>query len=99
MTGDWLNSRKLLRKKIEIELLIFLFNLHVGSNDTVGHVDVGEDVCEEAEGPGRLRYDQEVDDCVKDPGASEQSVKSRCELLWREVPAQLLHLKHNRAVL
>ena len=77
--------------------VIFLIKLHGGRDDAVRHEDVGEDVGEEAEGPGWLGYDQEVDEGVEDPSSGEQSVKSRLKTLL-EIPAHQ-YLKQKRAVL
>ena len=47
--------------------------LHEGGDDLVAHVEVGGDVGEEEDGPGRLGDDEEVDHGVEDPGPGKQS--------------------------
>lgn len=47
--------------------------LHEGGDYLVSHEEVGEDVCEEEDGPGRLGDDEEVDHGVEDPRPGKQS--------------------------
>ena len=58
---------KCLIRKIKYEVK----SLDEGCDNLASHVEVGEDVEEKEDGPGRLGDDEEVDQAVEDTGRGE----------------------------